>query len=246
MTGPDSHVDRVFTDPDSHLNGFHFDRKIAQVFDDMAHRSIPFYDEIQRMVTELAGDFVVDGTQVYDLGCSTGATLIPMTDRFGDRAHIIGTDNSQEMLDQCRAKCERFQLKPMPELQLIDFNQGIHIENASVVTMILTLQFVRPLNRELFVRNVFDGMNSKGCLILVEKVLGEDSLFNSYFIQHYYEFKKRQGYSELEISKKREALENILVPYKMMENIQLLSRIGFRSWDVFFKWYNFLGMIAIK
>ena len=116
----------------------------------------------------------------------------------------------------------------------------------SLVSLVLTLQFIRPLHREKLVRDIVDGLNENGCLILVEKVLGEDSLFNRQFIKYYYDYKARVGYSELEIRQKREALENVLIPYKLLENRELLLRSGFRYVDTFFKWYNFCGMVAVK
>jgi tRNA (cmo5U34)-methyltransferase len=112
--------------------------------------------------------------------------------------------------------------------------------------MLLTLQFVRPLVRNRLVESIQRGMTDNGCLILVEKVLGENSTFNRLFIKHYYEMKMRNGYSELEIAQKREALENVLVPYRLEENKAMLNEAGFRHVDVFFKWYNFCGIIAIK
>jgi tRNA (cmo5U34)-methyltransferase len=112
--------------------------------------------------------------------------------------------------------------------------------------LILTLQFIRPLHREPLVQSIYNGLNDNGCLILVEKVLGEHSTFNRLFIQHYYEMKLRNGYTQLEIAQKREALENVLIPYRLEENKELLRRVGFRHVDVFFKWYNFCGMIALK
>ncbi len=112
--------------------------------------------------------------------------------------------------------------------------------------MVLTLQFVRPLYRERLIRSIYDGLTENGCLILVEKVLGENSTFNRLFIKHYYEMKRRNGYSELEIAQKREALENVLIPYRLEENKELLRRAGFRHVDVFFKWYNFCAIIAMK
>jgi tRNA (cmo5U34)-methyltransferase len=120
------------------------------------------------------------------------------------------------------------------------------VENASVVLLVLTLQFVRPLYRERIIKSIYDGMADNGCLIIVEKVLGENSTFNRLFIKHYYEMKMRNGYSELEISQKREALENVLVPYRLEENKELLRGAGFKHVDVFFKWYNFCGIIAMK
>jgi len=108
------------------------------------------------------------------------------------------------------------------------------------------LQFIRPLYRERVVKAIYDGLAENGCLIVVEKVLGENSTFNRLFIKHYYEMKRRNGYSEMEISQKREALENVLVPYRLEENKELLRGAGFRHVDVFFKWYNFCGIVAVK
>jgi len=115
-----------------------------------------------------------------------------------------------------------------------------------VVMLVLTLQFIRPLYRERLIKSIWRGLGDNGCVIVVEKVLGENSTFNRLFIKHYYEMKMRNGYSELEISQKREALENVLVPYRLEENKELFRGAGFRHVDTFFKWYNFCGMIALK
>ena len=150
------------------------------------------------------------------------------------------------MLEQCREKLAVSEFRGELELKCADLNHGLRIENASMVLMVLTLQFVRPLYRDALMSSIVQGLRENGCVILVEKVLGEDSLFNRLFIDYYYDLKKRNGYSDLEISRKREALENVLVPYKLMENREMLLRAGFRYCDVFFKWYNFCGMIAVK
>ena len=239
--------DAVFRKKMEAVSDFQFDGPVAEVFDDMLDRSVPFYGEMQRMIMEMVPDFATDGSNVYDLGCSTGNTLLGIDKTLGKQpVTLIGIDNSPEMLDKCRTKFE--ESKPNHELKLVegDLNQGVEIENASVVLMVLTLQFLRPLYRERLMRTIYEGMNEQGCLILVEKVLGEDSIFNRLFIDYYYRMKKRHGYSELEISQKREALENVLIPYKLIENRELILGTGFRSWDVFFKWYNFCGMIAVK
>jgi tRNA (cmo5U34)-methyltransferase len=132
------------------------------------------------------------------------------------------------------------------DLRCVDLNQGLRIENASVVVMSLTLQFVRPLQRERVLREICTGINHNGCLLLIEKVVAEESMLNRLYIQHYYEFKHRHGYSELEIARKREALENVLIPYRADENDAMLRAAGFRAVDVFFKWYNFVGLVALK
>jgi tRNA (cmo5U34)-methyltransferase len=237
--------DEVFKEPQP-VGGFEFGEKVAAVFDDMLDRSVPFYQEIQRMIAELAADFAVEGTNIYDLGSSTGNTLLNLDATVCRGVKFIGIDNSEEMLKRCREKLAKRGFKREHELICADLNQGVHIHNASMVLMVLTLQFVRPLYRDTLIKTILRGLNENGCLILVEKVLGEDSVFNRLFINYYYNLKKRHGYSELEISQKREALENVLVPYKLLENREMVLRAGFRYCDVFFKWYNFAGMIALK
>jgi tRNA (cmo5U34)-methyltransferase len=115
-----------------------------------------------------------------------------------------------------------------------------------VVILCLTLQFVRPLYRERLIKRIFDGLVKGGVLIVSEKILAEDSLFNRNFIKYYYDYKRRNHYSEMEISQKREALENVLIPYKLSENIKMFREAGFSHIETFFKWYNFSGFIAIK
>jgi tRNA (cmo5U34)-methyltransferase len=128
------------------------------------------------------------------------------------------------------------------DLNKMDFD----LSNASVVTMNWTLQFVRPLYREKLIRKINKGLVKNGALILCEKVLVEDSMLNRLYIELYYNFKRRQGYSEMEIAQKREALENILIPYRADENTELLKKSGFRTVDSLFRWYNWASFIAIK
>jgi len=238
--------DEIFKENLPTIADFAFSGNVASVFDDMLERCVPMYKEIQRMIIELAIDFGVDGTNIYDLGCSTGTTLLNLGQNVQSKVKFIGFDYSQEMLAKCRQKLVEHHFSRDYELICADLNQGVHIENASVVTMLLTLQFIRPLRRDKLIGNILRGLNENGCLILVEKVLGEDSFFNRLFIKYYYDFKKRNGYSELEIAQKREALENILIPYKLLENRELLLKEGFRYCDIFFKWYNFCGVVAVK
>ena len=238
--------DEVFKDEIEKASDFKFSENVAKVFDDMVNRSVPFYGEIQRMMAELAADHAKDGSDVYDLGCSTGTTMIGMDTMVKPDIRFIGVDDSQKMLDKCKSKLLEVGFSRNYELRCADLNQGVKITNASVVVLCLTLQFVRPIYREQLLKNIYAGLNSGGILILVEKILAEDSLFNREFINYYYNYKRRNNYSELEISQKREALENVLIPYKLSEDIAILRDTGFSHCEVFFKWYNFAGLIAVK
>jgi tRNA (cmo5U34)-methyltransferase len=238
--------DQVFREPRDNVSDFRFDKTVATVFDDMVSRSVPFYGEMQRMVVELSEDFAQPGTDIYDLGCSSGTTFAALNPVIDNAVRFVGIDNSPDMLDKCREKFADLNFERQVDLRVADINDGIQIENASIVNLILTLQFIRPLRRERLIADCYNGLNSNGALILIEKVLGEDSLFNRLFIDYYYDMKRRHGYSEMEISQKREALENVLIPYKLFENRELLLDAGFKSVDVFFKWYNFCAMVAVK
>lgn len=238
--------DRIFSEKRDLVHNFDFGAATANVFDDMLDRSVPFYQEIQRMIGELASDFSVPGTNIYDLGCSTCNTFLAIENCIAENVTCIGWDYSPEMIEKARQKLAARSFSRPVQLECKDLNKGIPIANASVVILNLTLQFVRPLLREKVIRSIAEGMNPGGCLILVEKVLTENSSINRLFIKHYYEMKKRNGYTEMEIAQKREALENILVPYHLDENRELLLSNGFTACDSFFRWYNFSGIVAIK
>ncbi|WP_342083374.1 carboxy-S-adenosyl-L-methionine synthase CmoA [Dyadobacter sp. OTU695] len=239
-------LDQVFKDEITKVSDFKFGTTVVNVFDDMVSRSVPYYNEMQRMLAEIAADHVKEGTFVYDLGCSTGTTLIGLDQLIPSDIRFIGIDESQEMLDKCDVKLKEAGFVRPYDLVSGDLHQHLPIANGSVVILCLTLQFVRPLYRERLLKNIYDGLNPGGVLLLVEKVLAESSIFNRDFIKYYYNYKRRNHYSELEISQKREALENVLIPYKLSENMLLLKEAGFADCEIFFKWYNFSGMIAHK
>lgn len=238
--------DEVFKGEIEKPADFRFGKNVAGVFDDMVSRSVPFYTEIQQMMAMLAADYARKGSVIYDLGCSTGNSLLSMNSSVNNEIPFIGIDDSLEMLDECAAKLQAAKISRKYELHCVDLSKNLKIENASVVVMCLTLQFVRPVYREQLIQNIYEGINPGGVLILVEKILAEDSSFNRSFIDYYYSFKRHNHYSDLEISQKREALENVLVPYKLSENISLLRDKGFSHCEVFFKWFNFAGLIATK
>lgn len=238
--------DKLFQDPGKRQADFAFDEEVTAVFGDMLERSIPFYFEIQNMIVDLTEEFAAPNTAVYDLGCSTGTTLALLGRRLHDKAiRLHGIENSGPMLKKAEENLNALKIENFL-LERQDLNNGVKMENATVVILNLVLQFVRPLNREKLIKDVFGGLCDNGCLILVEKVTGTDPRLNRKFIDCYHEFKKRNLYTDMEIARKREALENILIPYRMEENIELLRRNGFQTVDTFFRWFNFCGLIALK
>jgi tRNA (cmo5U34)-methyltransferase len=239
-------TDQIFKPKMAKSSDFRFDATVAQVFDDMVVRSVPLYLEFQRMITEIANDYAQPQSTLYDLGCSTGTTLISLNAFLDESVGFVGIDESPEMLETCRKNLSDNHVTRNVELITANLNKQVEIRNASVVVLCLTLQFIRPINRLKLLQSVQKQINPGGCIILVEKILGESSVFNRQFIKYYYDLKRRNNYDDMEIAQKREALENVLIPYKLSENIQLLSDAGFHSCETFFKWHNFAGLAALK
>ena len=238
--------DDIFSATASRKSDFEFTARVAAVFDDMLVRSVPFYLEQQAMIRELAKKFFVPETNVYDLGCSTGTTLVNLGLEFAGRAkQIIGYDNAEPMLAKAREKMNANEMGDAVALKCVDLNGSFALDNASVVTMCWALQFIRPLQRARLIRRIARGMVDYGVLIVTEKVLTTSTDMNRLFIEVYYDYKRRNGYSEEEIAKKREALENVLVPYRIDENLELFQSAGFHA-ATFFQWYNFVGFLCVK
>jgi tRNA (cmo5U34)-methyltransferase len=238
--------DILFSERREDIRDFDFGKDTAVVFDDMLNRSVPYYSEMQRMIGEIAADYAVEGTRVYDLGCATCNAFIELDPVLPKNVQFTGVDFSNEMLERAREKIATQGMQRKHELICADLNDDIEITNASVVIMNLTLQFIRPVRRHRIMTSIANGLIRGGCMLVVEKVLSKDSKVNRSFIKYYYDFKQRNGYSQMEIAQKREALENVLIPYRLEENYELFLNSGFSFCEVFFKWYNFCGIIAVK
>lgn len=228
------------------MEPFEFNDSVARVFDDMLQRSVPMYQECQDLAVHWCAKYAKPSTSIYDLGCSTGKFLLKLAERLENPMNInlIGIDNSAAMLKKVK---ETFKNAPLScAMMEADLNEKLPIENASVVVMNYTLQFIKQDNRSPLLKSIYDGLISGGSLILIEKVKSEIPDLNKIFIEFHHHFKEENGYSKLEISQKREALENVLIPWTVEQNNELIRSAGFSTVDLFFKWNNFAGFIALK
>lgn len=243
-------VDKVYNTPIGEIPPFTFNEKVAHVFDDMAERSIPFYREVQKMITDLTLTFFQEGSKIYDLGCSTATTSALVYQGLVDRGikdfTIKGVDSSSAMCQEAVVKLDSIGAsRDHVHITNGDFlTEDIH--DASVVIMNYTLQFIDPLHREEIIKKIYDGLRHNGILLVSDKLLQSNTDISRTFIDKYYNMKRLNGYSELEISQKREALENVLIPYTLEEETELFKECGFKGVDAFFTWYNFTSFICIK
>lgn len=239
--------DDLFADSGHRIADFEFDARVASVFADMLERSVPLYVEQQEMVARLSAKLYQKGTRIYDLGCSLGTTLTNLCKAIGpDATELLGYDSSLPMSEKCEENVKRHGLQDRIRIAQVDLNDCPPIENASIVTMLWTLQFVRPLRRDRLIRNIFSGLADNGALIVADKVLLDTSHMNRFFIEMYYDFKRRRGYTDAEIARKRESLENVLIPYRIEENKEMFKRNGFSICEIFFQYYNFVSFLCIK
>lgn len=235
--------DRVFSKALSEVKAFEFNETVANVFQDMISRSVPGYALLLHMIGLYADIFIQPGSRIFDLGCSLGEATLVIADRAKDcDCEIIAVDNSAAMI----SKCEQ-----LPHfLQTIKWRcediRQTEISNASMVVLNLTLQFLPPEERPALLRQIFQGLNPGGVLVLSEKVVFDDATENERMVQLYQGFKKTMGYSDLEISQKRNALENVLIPDSEQQHFQRLDDAGFDEIYQCFRSFNFISYLAIK
>ncbi len=238
-------IDRLFTDNNTSVD-LTFNDKVAEVFDVMLERSVPCYRQVLDLTGKLLDAFVQPGDLVYDLGCSTGRPLIALAEMLkAKELRYIGMDSSEAMINKARLKAEMYNKQKQIDFKLADITSA-ELQPCRVVLLSYTLQFLRPMNRAPFLHKIFEALQPGGILILSEKIISHHSCLNRSFIDIYLDFKRRQGYSEIEITKKREALENILIPFSIEENLSLLREAGFSSCESFFQWLNFVSFAAVK
>ncbi|MGX5174157.1 carboxy-S-adenosyl-L-methionine synthase CmoA [Aliikangiella sp. IMCC44653] len=238
-------TDNLFSQPKP-ATPFKFDQQVAEVFPDMIKRSVPGYPLIIEQIQKLAAIYVKQGGNCYDLGCSLGAASLAMSNGISaSNAKIIGVDNSQDMLERCRQHIQVF--KQQTPIELVCGNiQQVPMHNADMVVINFTLQFIPVDDRQALIKRIYDALNPNGILVLSEKVQFEDKITNDLMIKLHHQFKRENGYSDLEISQKRNALENVLIPDTIETHYQRMHNAGFNSYTTWLQQYNFLSMIAVK
>ena len=228
------------------VRDFTFDAKVVEVFPDMIERSVPGYATIVSTLGKLAGKYAQENSNLYDLGCSLGAVTLSMRRNLNHAGcEIVAIDNSAAMVERCRLHLEGFRSTVPVHVELGDILDA-KLENASVVAMNFTLQFIAPEQRAELLKRIYNALKPGGVLLLSEKLRGENDEVDELLIDLHHDFKRANGYSELEISQKRTAIENVMRTDTLNTHLDRLTDIGFSQTQVWYQCFNFCSMVAIK
>ena len=242
----DTKPDNIFATPLTKVTDFAFDEAVARVFPDMIRRSVPGYTTIIPMIGVITEHYAQSGTNCYDLGCSLGASTLAMRHGLKNKhCHLIAIDNSPAMLERCNHYIELDNETTPVELICADINT-ISLKPSSVITLNFTLQVIAPDIRLTLLRKIYNSLKPGGVLILSEKICYEAENEQSTLEQLHWNFKRANGYSELEVSQKRSALEKVLLPDTLKTHKDRLSLAGFSSAYTWYQCFNFVSLIAIK
>lgn len=238
--------DAIYALPHALVADFTFDEQVAAVFPDMIKRSVPGYQQMVAYTGLWAERFAQPNSRIYDLGCSLGATTVAMRSRIkAEGCRIVGVDNSAEMLARCRSILDSEQ-SDIP-VDLVEANlQDVAIENASIVVLNFTLQFIDPIERDSVIKAIYKGLRPGGLLIVAEKVVTQNEDWTNLLIDVHHDFKRANGYSDLEIAQKRQSIMDVLIPETVDAHISRMTRAGFVRANVWFQALNFVSMVAFK
>ncbi|MEZ8195532.1 MULTISPECIES: carboxy-S-adenosyl-L-methionine synthase CmoA [Vibrio] len=238
--------DTIFSAPIDKIGDFTFDERVAEVFPDMIQRSVPGYSNIISAIGMLAERFAKPHSKVYDLGCSLGAATLSMRRHIQQEGcQILAIDNSSAMVERCKLHVNAYRSDTPVTVLEADIRE-IEIEDASVVVLNFTLQFLSPEDRSALLKKIYAGLRPGGILIVSEKYVFENETSNELLIDLHHDFKRANGYSELEVSQKRSAIENVMRPDSIQIHKDRFKDIGFSSYEVWFQCFNFGSMFAIK
>ncbi|MBV1882043.1 MAG: carboxy-S-adenosyl-L-methionine synthase CmoA [Pseudomonadales bacterium] len=262
MSDNSKQKDNIYASPQAEISRFSFDNTVVEVFEDMIERSVPGYNKIIQMTEIIAQSLEpnlddANDTKIgyYDLGCSLGASLLAIKrglvktsqadPNIIQQAEITGVDNSAAMIKRCQHIVDQDHT-PIPVTIRCESIEETPIDNAMLVTLNFTLQFIPLENRLALLSKIHSGMNNQGALILSEKVCFDSAVEQEIMERLHYDFKSANGYSEMEISQKRSALENVLVAETIDAHKTRLSQAGFSNAEVWFQCFNFVSLIAYK
>lgn len=238
--------DRIYAEKKQHVEQFSFNQQVVDVFPDMINRSVPSYRNIVDGIGHIAALLCPNKPTIYDLGCSLGSVSLSIAKELAEKQpHIIGVDNSKAMLARCQQHKEAFHFGKYIHLEQADL-QNYSFNKCDLVALNFTLQFIPPTHRQDLIDTIYQALHTNGVFVLSEKIKHEHSAIDNTLLELHHRFKRENGYSDLEISQKRSALEDVMILDTIETHKQRLNKAGFKDISVWYQHYNFLSILAIK
>lgn len=238
--------DNLYATDHQTVKDFTFDESVASVFPDMIQRSVPGYSTMVSSIGKLAEQFHQANSTVYDLGCSLGAATLSMRKYIKHQnCKIIALDNSNAMVERCQHNVKAYKSDVTVEVSLADIID-VELQPSSFIVMNFTLQFIPPEHRLDLVKKIYNALLPGGAFVMSEKLRWEDANIEHPINNLHLDFKRANGYSELEISQKRSAIENVMKIDTQQKHIERLNEAGFTSSSIWYQCFNFASFIAIK
>lgn len=230
-------------------NTWRFDDDVAKIFDKHVRQSIPHYDDLQKYLASIAEWYLKDNSLVYDLGCSTGATAIKLSElSINTKFKLIGLDSNKKMIDLAKKKVKK--IKNNKNINFVFKEQNIlkikKFEKANLFYSVLLFPFLNYNEKNLLLNKISKSLHIDGALISVEKIRAKNSYFEDIFTQLYFDYKIRQKLTHEEIMKKAKSLRSSMHLCSEAQTKALLKKNGFKNFDIFFRCFNFIGYIATK
>ena len=215
-----------------------FNKEVAECFDRHVKQSVFKYDDFHNNIIKISNFFITNNTNILDVGTSTGELLMKLP--YNDTCRYIGIDTQEAMINKAQEK-----LEDKYELQVGDI-LDYKITNCSFIVMMLVLQFIKEKDKQTALQNIYNSLNKGGAFVLVDKVKTSVLDIHDMYNDLYYDFKRENGLTDTEIIDKNVSLRGVQKCLTVEENIQLLKEVGFNKIDIFYKNFNFVGIVAIK
>lgn len=239
-------TDIIYSNPHAKVKDFQFDEQVVEVFPDMISRSVPGYNTIIDTIGRLSAQYAQDNTKIYDLGCSLGAATLAMRRAVtAQGCQIIGMDSSSAMVERCQRHVAAFKGNTPVEILEQDILKAT-LEPASMIVLNFTLQFIEREQRQTLLDKIADALVPGGILVLSEKINHQDNVCRDLLIDLHHDFKRANGYSELEIAQKRTAIENVMKTDSQEVQLARIEKAGFTKATQWFQCFNFTSLVAIK
>ena len=198
----DYEVDRVYAEAKETVSPFEFNHQVAQVFDDMISRSVPGYTLSHEVMALVTKRYAQPNTFLFDLGCSSGTSTKVLADFSPGSCKVIGIDNSQPMIDRCQLTLHDLIQTQQVVLSCQDLLDA-DLTGASMIVLNYTLQFLPVAIRDQLMAQIYQSLVPGGVVLVAEKIIHHNQDRQSFINNHHLDFKRQQGYIEIEIAQKR-------------------------------------------